>query len=125
MSSASLIAPLAYSPPTATPPSVRPSEPVHPPPIATQGAGGTGSVSGKKSFSGQSAATPADRTRKQTSLDWATGTVVYRIIDGRNGQTLSQTPDEAILKLRAYTKQISDSARAAAETVIRPTSRQL
>lgn len=48
---------------------------------------------------------PRDRTRRQTVMDWSTNQPVFRVIDERSGQTLSQTPDQALLRLRAYVRQ--------------------
>jgi uncharacterized iron-regulated membrane protein len=49
---------------------------------------------------------------KRTTLDQATGDLVYQVIDQRTGQELSQSPDEAILRMRAYTRQL-DAAKLA------------
>lgn len=46
-----------------------------------------------------------DRTRRQTVLDWSTNQPVFRVVDERSGQTISQTPDQALLRLRAYARQ--------------------
>ncbi|MFM8700358.1 MAG: hypothetical protein ACKOC1_03030 [Hyphomicrobiales bacterium] len=45
------------------------------------------------------------RTRRQTVMDWSTNQPVFRIIDERSGQTISQNPDQALLRLRAYARQ--------------------
>lgn len=46
-----------------------------------------------------------ERTRRKTVMDWATNQPVFRVIDERSGQTISQTPDQALLRLRAYVRQ--------------------
>ncbi len=46
-----------------------------------------------------------NRTRRQTVMDWSTNQPVFRVIDERSGQTISQTPDQALLRLRAYARQ--------------------
>ena len=45
------------------------------------------------------------RTTRKTDVDWQTNELVYRVIDSRSGQVVSQSPDEALLRLRAYAKQ--------------------
>ena len=50
--------------------------------------------------------TPQDsETLRKTTIDWQTGAVVFRVIDEKSGQTISQNPDEALLRLRAYARQ--------------------
>lgn len=44
-------------------------------------------------------------TTRKTAVDWQTHELVYRVIDSRSGQVVSQSPDEALLRLRAYAKQ--------------------
>ena len=44
-------------------------------------------------------------TIRRTSIDWETGSVIFRVIDEHSGQTLSQSPEEALLRLRAYARQ--------------------
>lgn len=44
-------------------------------------------------------------TLRKTTIDWQTGAVVFRVIDEKSGQTISQNPDEALLRLRAYARQ--------------------
>lgn len=46
-----------------------------------------------------------NRTRRQTVMDWSTNQPVFRVIDERSGQTISQMPDQALLRLRAYVRQ--------------------
>jgi hypothetical protein len=43
---------------------------------------------------------------KRTTFDQATGDFVFQVIDERTGQEISQSPDEAILRMRAYARQI-------------------
>jgi FlaG protein len=50
------------------------------------------------------------RTQKRIILDQATGSLVYQVIDQPTGQTISQSPDEAILRVRAYAKQMERAA---------------
>jgi|GEM_PF-3895638 len=52
----------------------------------------------------------ATRTQKRIILDQATGSLVYQVIDQPTGQTISQSPDEAILRVRAYAKQMERAA---------------
>ena len=44
-------------------------------------------------------------TVRRTSIDWETGSVVFRVIDEHSGRTVSQSPEEALLRLRAYARQ--------------------
>jgi hypothetical protein len=45
-------------------------------------------------------------TSRRTSVDQSTGEVVYHVIDDHSGQQISQSPDEAILRIRAYVRQM-------------------
>jgi hypothetical protein len=36
--------------------------------------------------------------------------VIYRVIDTRNNQVVTQVPDEALLRQRAYSKAVADGA---------------
>ena len=47
----------------------------------------------------------ANATVRRTTIDWETGSVVYRVIDEHSGRTVSQSPEEALLRLRAYVRQ--------------------
>jgi uncharacterized FlaG/YvyC family protein len=49
-------------------------------------------------------------TVRRTTIDWETGSVVFRVIDEHSGQTLSQSPEEALLRLRAYARQNETTA---------------
>jgi uncharacterized FlaG/YvyC family protein len=49
--------------------------------------------------------TSTNATVRRTTIDWETGSVVFRVIDEHSGQTLSQSPEEALLRLRAYARQ--------------------
>lgn len=46
------------------------------------------------------------KTLRKTDIDWQTNELVYRVIDSRNGQVVRQSPEEALLRLRAYAKQV-------------------
>lgn len=50
---------------------------------------------------------------RKTDIDWTTNSLVYRIIDRRSGQVVSQSPEEALLRLRAYAKQIAPQPEVA------------
>ena len=47
----------------------------------------------------------SEAQRRQTVMDWSTNQPVFRVIDERSGQVISQTPDQALLRLRAYARQ--------------------
>ena len=49
--------------------------------------------------------TKPDARRRQTVMDWSTNQPVFRVVDERSGQVISQMPDQALLRLRAYAKQ--------------------
>lgn len=51
------------------------------------------------------------RVSRKTMVDWSTNELVYRVIDNRSGQVVSQTPDEALLRLRAYAKQVETQGK--------------
>jgi hypothetical protein len=59
-----------------------------------------------------STAIEAEPRARRTTLDQATGELVYQVIDQRSGQEISQSPDEAILRMRAYARQIDTSKQA-------------
>lgn len=49
-------------------------------------------------------------TTRRTTIDWETGSVVFRVIDEHSGRTISQSPEEALLRLRAYARQNETTA---------------
>ena len=49
---------------------------------------------------------PTAPTSRRTTVDQSTGDLVYQVIDDHSGQKISQSPDEAILRIRAYARQI-------------------
>ncbi len=49
---------------------------------------------------------PAAPTSRRTTVDQSTGELVYQVIDDHSGQKVSQSPDEAILRIRAYARQM-------------------
>jgi len=51
-------------------------------------------------------------TSHRTTIDQSTGDLVYHVIDTRSGQQVAQSPDEAMLRMRAYAKQIDVSKLA-------------
>ncbi len=51
-------------------------------------------------------ARPDVKTLRKTDIDWQTNELVFRVIDSRNGQVVRQSPEEALLRLRAYAKQV-------------------
>lgn len=51
-----------------------------------------------------------DATTRRTTIDWETGSVVFRVIDEHSGRTISQSPEEALLRLRAYARQNETTA---------------
>ena len=58
------------------------------------------------------------------AIDWETGAMVYRVIDEHSGTTVSQSPDEALLRLRAYARQseleLQTEAKGSSNAQIRP-----
>ncbi|MBW8617372.1 MAG: hypothetical protein KGO21_01570 [Hyphomicrobiales bacterium] len=54
-------------------------------------------------------------TTRRTTIDWETGSVVFRVIDEHSGRTISQSPEEALLRLRAYARQNETNAAMDAE----------
>ena len=51
-------------------------------------------------------------TVRRTTIDWETGSLVFRVIDEHSGRTVSQSPEEALLRLRAYARQNETTAVA-------------
>ena len=54
-------------------------------------------------------------TTRRTTIDWETGSVVFRVIDEHSGRTISQSPEEALLRIRAYARQNETTASSDAE----------
>jgi hypothetical protein len=52
------------------------------------------------------------RTSRKTTVDASTGDLVYQVIDNHTGQKLDQSPEEAMLRIRAYVRQIDASKQA-------------
>lgn len=55
-------------------------------------------------------AADTSRVTHKTDIDWSTKSLVYRVIDSRSGQVVSQSPDEALLRMRAYARQVDAQA---------------
>jgi hypothetical protein len=49
---------------------------------------------------------PASPTSRRTTLEQSTGEFILQVIDDHTGQKISQSPDEAILRIRAYARQL-------------------
>jgi hypothetical protein len=49
-------------------------------------------------------------TTRRTTIDWETGSIIFRVIDEHSGRTISQSPEEALLRLRAYARQNETTA---------------
>jgi uncharacterized FlaG/YvyC family protein len=62
------------------------------------------------------AARAADETvERKLIIDPRTRAIVLQKKDPDTGETISQLPDETLLKLRAYSRELSDRAREASE----------
>jgi hypothetical protein len=53
--------------------------------------------------------TTDSRTSRKTTVDASTGDLVYQVIDNHTGQKLDQSPEEAMLRIRAYVRQMDAS----------------
>jgi len=93
--------------PTPREPVIQPVKPVEPPQPATPTAGASPKTS---------EAPPAAPTSRRTTLDQSTGEFILQVIDDHTGQKISQSPDEAILRMRAYARQL-DAAKQPVPTV--------
>ncbi len=62
-------------------------------------------------------------TVRRTTIDWETGSVVFRVIDEHSGRTVSQSPEEALLRLRAYARQNETATDASADQPASPSPR--
>ena len=56
--------------------------------------------------------TGSPNTSHRTTIDQSTGDLVYHIIDTRSGQQVAQSPDEAMLRMRAYAKQMTSNTQS-------------
>ena len=52
------------------------------------------------------------KTSWKTTVDSSTGDLVYQVIDNHSGQKIDQSPEEAMLRIRAYARQIDASKQA-------------
>lgn len=57
-----------------------------------------------------------ESVERKLVIDPRTRTLVLQKKDRDTGETVSQLPDETLLKLRAYSRELSDKAREAEET---------
>lgn len=69
-------------------------------------------TSSKPSSSSETKPSP-NATVRRTTIDWETGSVVFRVIDEHSGRTVSQSPEEALLRLRAYVRLNETTAASA------------
>ena len=64
----------------------------------------------------RTAAQTTDETvERKLVIDPQTRAIVIQKKDTRTGETVSQLPDEVLLKLRAYSRELSERARETAE----------
>ncbi len=84
------------------------------PPVTSQ----AGSTSQSDRTRAPEPAEEARRTTRRTTIDSSTGALVYQVIDAPTGQKIDQTPEESILRIRAYTRQadLAKQADASSET---------
>jgi uncharacterized FlaG/YvyC family protein len=61
-------------------------------------------------------APPEKIIERKLSIDQETRAVVFQKKDRQTGETISQLPDETLLKLRAYSRELTERAREAEET---------
>lgn len=79
-----------------------------------------------------SAAATASDTRQETGqqlnqnplshellIDPAAREVIYRVVDVSSGITVRQVPDEALLRLRAYTRALDEAKTSSADKLFR------
>ena len=63
----------------------------------------------------QAARTADDTVERKLIIDPQTRAIVLQKKDPQTGETISQLPDETLLKLRAYSRELSERAREASE----------
>jgi uncharacterized FlaG/YvyC family protein len=61
-------------------------------------------------------APPEQTVERKLVIDRETRAVVFQKKDQQTGETISQLPDETLLKLRAYSRELTERAREAEET---------
>ena len=88
----------------------------------TQTKGDDKDAPSKPSSSAEAKASP-NATVRRTTIDWETGSVVFRVIDEHSGQTVSQSPEEALLRLRAYARQNETTSESGTEQQPSPSPR--
>jgi hypothetical protein len=52
---------------------------------------------------------PSDDRSRDIMIDRAAGAIVYRLVDNRTSQVVSQFPDEARLRARAYLRSLDEA----------------
>ena len=57
-----------------------------------------------------SSGTPSDYDVRSVTIDPQTREVIYRVIDSRTNQVISQVPDQTLLRNRAYSRAIANGA---------------
>ncbi|MEN9754256.1 MAG: hypothetical protein RLZ07_638 [Pseudomonadota bacterium] len=88
----------------------------------TQAKGDDKDAPSKPSSSAEAKPSP-NATVRRTTIDWETGSVVFRVIDEHSGQTVSQSPEEALLRLRAYARQNETTSESGTEQQLPPSPR--
>ena len=64
----------------------------------------------------EAARTTDETVERKLIIDPQTRAIVLQKKDPHTGETISQLPDETLLKLRAYSRELSERAREASET---------
>ncbi|MCO5092132.1 hypothetical protein [Bosea sp. (in: a-proteobacteria)] len=59
---------------------------------------------------------PEQTIERKLTIDRETRAVVFQKKDQQTGETISQLPDETLLKLRAYSRELTERAREAEQT---------
>ena len=104
-------APVRDAVPTELP---QPTQSVSPPPPSGETRQSGGQEFGPKFSDTTARAVDAERERVEREVDYESdvGDLVFKAVDSTTGQVMSQTPSEALIKLRAY---VQEQAAAAAE----------
>lgn len=62
---------------------------------------------------GNGAAAQAERQSRQTLYDERLAQVIYRVVDSETKRVVRQVPDQALLRLRAYSRALQSAEEAA------------
>lgn len=83
--------------------------------VASAANAGAGRNDAPRQDSAQARLSEPEQQARQTRFDPATAEFVYRVIDNETRRVVRQVPDQAMLRMRAYTRAQQDAEASAAQ----------